>query len=127
MIRHGNRTACKLLFTLILHRKDITFARLTKCRNIVILIHDRITDHGNLYGTIAFYKTCQKFDVKPILGLEAYFVEDRTSRPARRGHVDDGGGDGEGGRKAFNHPTPKMLKRGAQLDRKRRKDRKKPR
>ncbi|MFM7541628.1 MAG: hypothetical protein ACKO9Z_18405 [Planctomycetota bacterium] len=29
-------------------------------------------------------------------------------------------------RKAFNHPTPKMLKRAAQLDRKRRKDRKKP-
>ena len=26
-------------------------------------------------------------------------------------------------RKAFNHPTPKMLERGAQLDRKRRKDR----
>jgi hypothetical protein len=30
-------------------------------------------------------------------------------------------------RKAFNHPTPKMLKRAGQLDRKRRKDRKKPR
>ena len=30
-------------------------------------------------------------------------------------------------RKAFNHPTPTMLKRAGQLDRKRRKDRKKPR
>jgi len=31
-----------------------------------------ITDHGNLYGAIEFYKTATKAGVKPILGVEAY-------------------------------------------------------
>ena len=31
-----------------------------------------ITDHGNMYGAINFYKACKKAGVKPILGLEAY-------------------------------------------------------
>lgn len=64
-----------------------------------------ITDHGNLYGTIDFYQTCKKYDVKPILGIEAYMVDDRFSRPVRRGRLDDGGGSVEGGRKAYNHLT----------------------
>ncbi len=31
-----------------------------------------ITDHGALYGAIEFYETAKKYDVKPILGIEAY-------------------------------------------------------
>lgn len=36
-----------------------------------------ITDHGNLFGTIEFYKACIKADIKPILGCEVYVTGDR--------------------------------------------------
>ncbi len=36
-----------------------------------------LTDHGNLYGAIEFYKTCLAEGVKPILGLEAYVANRR--------------------------------------------------
>jgi len=35
-----------------------------------------ITDHGNLFGAMEFYQECEKNEVKPILGVEAYIVED---------------------------------------------------
>lgn len=31
-----------------------------------------ITDHGNMYGAIDFYKTMRENDIKPIIGMEAY-------------------------------------------------------
>ncbi len=31
-----------------------------------------ITDHGNLYGAVEFYKKAKKAGIKPILGIEAY-------------------------------------------------------
>ena len=31
-----------------------------------------ITDHGNMYGVIAFYKACKKAGIKPIIGCEVY-------------------------------------------------------
>lgn len=31
-----------------------------------------ITDHGNMYGAIDFYKTMKKNGIKPIIGIEAY-------------------------------------------------------
>src|SRR5574344_1334540 len=31
-----------------------------------------ITDHGNMYGVIEFYKTCLKEGMRPILGCEVY-------------------------------------------------------
>jgi len=34
-----------------------------------------ITDHGNMYGAIEFYKLAQKEGIKPILGVEAYIAE----------------------------------------------------
>lgn len=34
-----------------------------------------LTDHGNMYGMIAFYKECLKQDVKPIIGCEIYVSE----------------------------------------------------
>ncbi|HCB35177.1 MAG: hypothetical protein A2W52_04420 [Candidatus Taylorbacteria bacterium RIFCSPHIGHO2_02_49_25] len=33
-----------------------------------------LTDDGNLYGTIEFYKECKKAKVKPILGMHAYLA-----------------------------------------------------
>ena len=38
-----------------------------------------ITDHGNVSGSYRFYKECRKKNIKPIIGMEAYYtVEDRT-------------------------------------------------
>ena len=34
-----------------------------------------ITDHGNMFGAIAFYKNCIANDVKPIMGCEVYVAE----------------------------------------------------
>ncbi|HEY5528211.1 MAG TPA: DNA polymerase III subunit alpha [Thermoleophilia bacterium] len=42
-----------------------------------------ITDHGMLSGAIQFYQQCQKAGVKPIIGLEAYVVEDRFHKDAQ--------------------------------------------
>jgi len=33
-----------------------------------------ITDHGNMYGAIEFYKLAKKAGIKPILGVEAYMT-----------------------------------------------------
>src|SRR3989344_8815021 len=33
-----------------------------------------LTDHGNMYGAIEFYKTCKKHGIKPIIGVEAYIT-----------------------------------------------------
>ncbi len=65
-----------------------------------------ITDHGNMYGILDFYKECNKQGVKPVLGIEAYLAHDhRSERPPRRGKVDDSGGDTEGGKKLYYHLT----------------------
>lgn len=45
-----------------------------------------ITDHGNMYGTIEFYKLAKKAGVKPIIGVEAYMTAgSRTDRTAEAG------------------------------------------
>ena len=36
-----------------------------------------ITDHGNMMGVIDFYKQAKAADIKPIIGVEAYIVQDR--------------------------------------------------
>ncbi|MDP7118488.1 MAG: DNA polymerase III subunit alpha [Acidimicrobiales bacterium] len=65
-----------------------------------------ITDHGNMYGVLDFYRACRAQGIKPIIGTEAYMAhEDRTERPARRGRVDDSGGETDGGRKLMYHLT----------------------
>jgi len=35
-----------------------------------------ITDHGNMYGVVEFYNTMKKAGIKPIIGMEAYVVDD---------------------------------------------------
>ncbi|MBJ7426981.1 MAG: DNA polymerase III subunit alpha, partial [Ilumatobacteraceae bacterium] len=65
-----------------------------------------MTDHGNMYGVLDFYKECRAQGVKPIIGTEAYMAyETRFERPNRRGKVDDSGGDTEGGKKLYYHLT----------------------
>ena len=47
-----------------------------------------MTDHGNLYGAISFYKACKSAGVKPILGCEIYLapegIEDKKEIPGRK-------------------------------------------
>jgi DNA polymerase-3 subunit alpha len=65
-----------------------------------------ITDHGNMYGVLDFYKACREQGIVPIIGTEAYMAgESRHERPVRRGRVDDTGGDVEGGQKLYYHLT----------------------
>ncbi len=43
-----------------------------------------ITDHGNLYGSVEFYKTAKKAGIKPIIGVEAYVaIGSRHSRDSK--------------------------------------------
>ena len=65
-----------------------------------------ITDHGNMYGVLDFYRECKERGIKPIIGTEAYMAhESRHERPARRGRIDDTGGDTESGSKLYYHLT----------------------
>ncbi len=66
-----------------------------------------ITDHGNMYGVLEFYKECRKQGITPVLGTEAYMaLESRTERPRRRGRqMDDSGGDTDDGAKLYYHLT----------------------
>ena len=65
-----------------------------------------ITDHGNMYGVLDFYKAARAVGIKPVIGIEAYMAgESRSERPVRRGRLDDTGGEGEGGDKSYYHLT----------------------
>lgn len=49
-----------------------------------------LTDHGNLFGAVHFYRACKQRDIRPILGIEAYIAA--GSRHERRkltrpGHI----------------------------------------
>src|SRR5919199_1220718 len=44
-----------------------------------------MTDHGNLYGAIEFYRECRSAGLNPIVGYEAYVAPgSRGDREARR-------------------------------------------
>ena len=65
-----------------------------------------ITDHGNMYGVLDFYKACNDQGIVPVIGTEAYMAgESRHERPVRRGRVDDTGGDSGEGEKLYYHLT----------------------
>ena len=52
-----------------------------------------ITDHGNMYGVLDFYRSCRNHGINPVIGSELYMAhEHRSERPSRRGKVDDSGG-----------------------------------
>ena len=48
-----------------------------------------LTDHGVMNGAVELQKACQKHGIKPLLGCEAYFVDDRTVREGKieRNHL----------------------------------------
>src|SRR5829696_1957215 len=48
-----------------------------------------LTDHGVMNGAVEHYKACKKHGIKPILGLEAYFVDDRATEAVKyeRNHL----------------------------------------
>jgi len=41
-----------------------------------------LTDHGVMNGAVEHYKACRDHGIKPIIGLEAYLVDDRKMTPA---------------------------------------------
>ena len=43
-----------------------------------------LTDHGVMNGAVEHYKACKKHGIKPILGLEAYLVDDISKTEAVR-------------------------------------------
>ena len=43
-----------------------------------------LTDNGNLYGAIEFYKACQKKEIKPIIGVD-FYVAARSRRDMQAG------------------------------------------
>ncbi|MFM7615936.1 MAG: DNA polymerase III subunit alpha [Actinomycetes bacterium] len=46
-----------------------------------------ITDHGNMYGVLPLYQAARERGVKPVLGMEGYFVDtSRFDRPRRSEH-----------------------------------------
>src|SRR3954451_16422824 len=48
-----------------------------------------LTDHGVMNGAVEHYQACKKHGIKPIIGLEAYFVDDRRTEDVRyeRNHL----------------------------------------
>jgi DNA polymerase-3 subunit alpha len=65
-----------------------------------------ITDHGNMYGVLDFYKECMDKGIRPIVGTEAYMaLTSRADRPVRRGRLDDTGGEADRGEKLYYHLT----------------------
>src|SRR4051794_7799498 len=47
-----------------------------------------LTDHGVMNGAVEHYKACRANGIKPIVGLEAYLVDDRhAERPGERNHL----------------------------------------
>ncbi|MGC9452306.1 MAG: DNA polymerase III subunit alpha, partial [Oceanipulchritudo sp.] len=66
-----------------------------------------MTDHGNLFGAINFYRACEKAGIQPLIGCEIYLVhdhrqEDHPKRDRQRSDdIDDIPGDELG---ADNYP-----------------------
>ncbi len=65
---------------------------LSKLEDLVLLAKKHkmpalaITDHGNMYGAIEFYKLAKKEGIKPIIGVEAYITAgNRKDRTAEAG------------------------------------------
>jgi DNA polymerase III subunit alpha len=50
-----------------------------------------VTDHGNIFGAVAFYTACKEKGIKPILGVEAYVTPPGKPRSDR---TYSGGGEG---------------------------------
>ena len=62
-------------------------ARAKECGHTAVAL----TDHGCMYGAVAFYKACRAADIKPIIGCEVYLAPtnrfDRTNRAENYYHM----------------------------------------
>jgi DNA polymerase-3 subunit alpha len=51
-----------------------------------------LTDHGNMFGMIHFYRAARKIGIKPIIGMEAYItrgsLHDRSRKQSEMAHTD---------------------------------------
>lgn len=72
-----------------LHTEYSLLDGLTRIKPLITTVKDMgmsavaVTDHGNLYGAIEFYKACQKNNLQPIIGCEVYYSSlGRTDRSA---------------------------------------------
>ncbi|MFX0537341.1 DNA polymerase III subunit alpha [Ornithinimicrobium sp. Y1847] len=63
------------------------------------------TDHGFIFGAYEFWKTSQKYNVKPIIGLEAYVTPGTHRTDKTRVKYGDGGRDDVAGSGAYTHMT----------------------
>lgn len=55
----------------------VRHAKKVKCASLAL------TDNGNLYGAIEFYKECRKAGIKPIIGMHAYMaIRSRADKQA---------------------------------------------
>ncbi|MFA5025234.1 MAG: DNA polymerase III subunit alpha [Candidatus Shapirobacteria bacterium] len=80
-----------------LHTEYSLLDGLSKIKKLVSLIKEQggnacaITDHGNMYGAIEFYKACQKAEIKPIIGCEMYTCQgnrsEKTSQNRKNNHL----------------------------------------
>ncbi len=65
-----------------------------------------LTDHGSVSGTIDFWKACNKEDVKPIIGCEAYLAPGLDDLAHTRRGIDKDGNrieDEKGKKKSFDY------------------------
>ena len=68
--------------------KDIP-KRAAECGHTAVAL----TDHGNMYGVVAFYQACKEQGIKPIIGCEVYVAS--GSRFDRSASID--------GQRGINH------------------------
>ena len=64
-----------------------------------------ITDHGNMYGALEFYKACKSNGIKPIIGLEAYMAKDSRFEKPQRKPKSENMDDSVDGNKLYYHLT----------------------
>ncbi len=64
-----------------------------------------ISDHGNLFGAYEFYKAAEKYQIKPIIGLEAYLTPGTPRGERKRVQFGDGAGDDVASKGAYTHMT----------------------
>ncbi len=62
---------------------------LAKCIKELGMNSVAVTDHGNMFGAIEFYKTMKSEGIKPILGMEAYLhnAEEIGDKSNQRFHL----------------------------------------
>jgi len=70
---------------------------LTKIKKLIPAIKEMgmtsiaITDHGNMYGAVEFFKICKKNEIKPIIGCEVYLAPngrlDKSTGNRRNHHL----------------------------------------